>query len=276
MANTPSIQDDQGRVLAGMSAHSISVKADQGYTLGAIGFPTHSLPVDQAVTLAALREENPIHVSQAFTLAAARGRVTNFHMRAWTFSMDGHDFYVITLGEYGTLVYDTTTGQWVDWESPNRDVVTWRAQCGLNWYSPTNTAYNSEVVAGDDLTGMLWYLDPDQAYDGGDSIGSSLDAVNKFTRTLIGGIPARGRGNTSTNFVFMTGSLGNPVMGSQVLLRTSDDLGKNWVDNGYITVTTDPTQDITWYSLGSFGAPGRIFELSDDGAFARVDTLETD
>lgn len=291
MANTPNIQGSEGAisitsgitttlrasegVLQAVTKNSAGlIRGSEGFVTSVINFPTAFIQASEGFTTVPARMSNTMLMSQGFVNVVANGRIANFHLRAWTFTIDGHDFYVLNLGDQGTLVYDVTTAQWMTWESAVRDIPNWRAQTGCNWNNALDNFYGSEVVAGDDTTGMLWVVDPDQGFDG-DGTDLTNTVIDRYERVLTGGLPMRGRGNTKSNLVFLTASLGNPVSGSQVLLRTSDDLGKTWTDNGYITVNPNEwDQDIAWYSLGSFGAPGRIFEVVDDGAFERIDSLD--
>ena len=71
--------------------------------------------ITQARIVAAEEADNNLEISQSRLLVAVRGRPGNPRLRDWTFSLDGHDFYVLRLGDDLTLVYDATTEQWVDW-----------------------------------------------------------------------------------------------------------------------------------------------------------------
>jgi len=162
----------------------------------------------------------------------------------------------------------------MSWTADYSDIPNWKANTGCSWMAVQSAQASSDTLCGDNTTGMLYFVNQAQAYDDSNGFDGTITQED-FQRILTGGIPARGRGNLQCSYVFLTGSLGNPYTGAQVLLRTSDDLGKTWTDNGYITV--DPnnwTQDVTWFSLGSFGAPGRIFEVIDNGAFERIDSLD--
>lgn len=274
MANTPEIDVPEGYVYTVGRLVTSGVNVPDGWVYSVAGLPTKRMDVPEAVVYSPVNVPNPMEVEQAVVYTVAAGRVKNFYLRAWTFTIDGHDFYVLHLGENGTIVYDMLTQQWMTWESLHRDITNWKASTGCQWNSVNNYLGNTDAIAGDDTTGMLYWLNPQQAYDNTNGIDPAITQED-FERILTGGLPARGRGTTDCNFVFLTGSLGNPYTGAQVLLRTSDDLGKTWVDNGYITITPgDYSQDVTWMSLGSYGTPGRIFEIVDNGAFERIDSLD--
>lgn len=215
-------------------------------------------------------------VSQLGILALIKGRVDDHRVRAFRFPLDGHDFYGLHLGEDSSVVVDLVTGQWSRWRSPNRSI--WR--CGLheNWTGVGAAALStqggrSNIVAGDDAYGLLWWVVPTQGYDQ-DPDDASEQA---FTRTVLGGVPMRMRETLRCNEVYLTSTKGDDsltVTAQTVSLRTSDDSAKTWTDQGSITVTADDYEtEFAWRSLGVIGAPGRVFEVSDN-CLARVDMLD--
>jgi hypothetical protein len=202
----------------------------------------------------------------------APGRTANPKLRTWTFTLDGHDFYVLRLGDSLTLVYDDYSEQWMDWTDFNS--LTWRAHCGFNWIGAHGLAdtYGSSVVVGDDAYGFLWFLDPDQPYD------EALDggAPSYFSRVTVGQVPMVGREVLPCYATWLTTDMGNPAyVGSAVTLYTSDDAGETWDNHGSVRVTPgEASPELSWYSLGQISAPGRLFKIFDNGAIARIDALE--
>jgi hypothetical protein len=190
-------------------------------------------------------------------------------IRCWPFSLDDHDFGVFRLGPSSTLVFDLKTRQWSHWASPNRD--NWRAHIGTNWVGMTETLGNfaTDVVAGDDVTGTLWIVDPTYGQDDNTDTGAL-----PFTRMVIGGLALDGRDTAPCGAVQLTASLGNPALtGSAITLRTSDDLGHSYANHGSVTITAGSfDQVVEWRALGLMRQPGRIFELSDNG-IARIGRL---
>jgi hypothetical protein len=190
-------------------------------------------------------------------------------IRCWPFSLDDHDFGVFRLGPSSTLVFDLKTRQWSHWASPNRD--NWRAHIGTNWVGMTETLGNfaTDVVAGDDVTGTLWIVDPTYGQDDNTDTGAL-----PFTRMVIGGLALDGRDTAPCGAVQLTASLGNPALtGSAITLRTSDDLGHSYANHGSVTIAAGSfDQVVEWRSLGLMRQPGRIFELSDNG-IARIGRL---
>jgi hypothetical protein len=195
----------------------------------------------------------------------------DLRIRVWTYSLDGHDYYVLRLGPSETLVYDLTTGTWARWESPGRD--NWRAHVGQNWIGmSTDTftnAWGSDVVAGDDATGVLWILDPSVGRD-----ERSTNSDDAFERVVIGGLALKGREYMPCNAVTLDLAVGVPLTATTIGLRTSDDFGHTWHDHGDVTVTaSDFSKVVEWYSMGTMQPPGRLFEITDTGATVRISGL---
>lgn len=228
----------------------------------------------QAYTVAVAESQAQVYDSQSFVVVVYRGRLENYNVRTWTFNLDGHEFYCITLGETSTLVYDLTTEQWAEWSTPGYDV--WRAHRGCNWVSLSTESYssgaNSTVVAGDNNYGRLWFVDPTIGYDEDVVTGENTP----FARKVIAGVKGSMRQTQQVGAVYLTASMATPQLtGASITLRTSDDAGNNWTDHG--TITVEPgnyDQEFSWRSLGAIRRPGRLFEITDDGASVRIDSLD--
>jgi len=246
------------------------IRATQLYALAAYNFPTPECQVTQIQPRVMTKVRDVVDVSDINVMVLVRRGMDNPHLRAWTFSLDGHDFYVLRLGNEATLVYDLTTGQWSEWNSHSRP--TWAPQLGQNWLAMGATSvgrgFNTNIVGGDDSTGVLWVLDPDVGVD--DQIDGT--GTSEFERTIRGGVPIQMRQTERCNEVYMTLSLGEPALsGADITLRTSDDNGHTWHDHGTITVEDGAfEQEIVWRSLGLIKAPGRIFEFVDNGAATTI------
>lgn len=196
----------------------------------------------------------------------------DLRLRVWGYSLDGHDYYVLRLGDSETLVYDLTTGQWADWKSPDEDK--WRAIAGINWIGMgTTTAahgFSSDVVAGDDTTSVLWMLDPFQGQDD-DPFEDGLKV--SFTRVVTGGVPLESRDVKQCNAVQLNLSLGNsqPV-DATITLSVSDDAGNTVTAFDSYVLPADTFDNVVeWRSLGLMRAPGRLFTFTDTGAAVRID-----
>ncbi len=87
---------------------------------------------------------------------------------------------------------------------------------------------------------------------------------------------------TDRNFVpiysvDLRASFGQPdVVLNSVTLEYSDDQGNTYVvaDEPQIAQAGNFDQEFTWLSLGQVRSPGRIFRISDNGAFARIDSMD--
>lgn len=179
-------------------------------------------------------------------------------VRGWTYTLDGHTFYVLELLTEGTWVVDLGTGQWSRFYTSGFS-GRWDAVNGIMW--------GNRVVAGDisSTSSQLWEISADELKD-----NDSLDIAHVVT----GGLQTRSRVKHSVDAVRLSASVGKLGTGTiaDVKLRWSDDNGNSW--SSYRTVTlTEGTNgtEIAYRSLGSFAAPGRVFEISDTGGPLRLD-----
>lgn len=277
MALTPQIQVGQARALALVTGPADEIQVTQARALAAINFPTPEMLVSQAQAMVAVNATKPMLVTQARVYVAARGRVANPRVRAWTFTLDGHDFYVLRLGDDSTLVFDNKTKQWTEWASETLEF--WRVASGITWPGGAALAhqYGSNVVAGDDTWGLLWFLDPEQSYDDHPNELSAVQEV-PFDRVVMGQYPVRGHNFIPCYSMFLSGDNYGLVATDftpGVTLETSDDAGKTFDDMGTINVTVDiANQEYLWTSLGQMQAPGRLFKFTDNGIFVRIDYAE--
>lgn len=267
-------------VLVAATVSATEERTTGAYVLTAVNFPTPSERTTMAGSLVAVHAEDPLKLSWAAVLVAVKGRTANPKLRAWTFTLDGHDFYVLRLGTMGTLVYDLYSNQWMDWDAFNE--VYWPVNVGFNWVDgqgitdSTGNTFHSNVLVGDDTYPWLYILEPLQPYD--DSPDGALDPQPQryFPRVVQGQIPMTGRQAFPCYACWLTTDMGAPAyVGAGVKLEISDDAGATYADMGTISVTPgNNSPELSWYSLGQITAPGRLFRITDDGAIARIDTLE--
>lgn len=271
---TPEVRVSQAQVFT-VNTSAPDLRLSQAQVFSVINFPTEELRISQAQVVSVLKPSLALRLSQTQVFAVVRGRIANSRLRAWTFTLDGHDFYVLRLGDDSTLVYDVYSEQWMDWTSPDLDF--WRPNTGRNWVGGTALAdtYGSDVVAGDDTFGLLWFLDPEQPHDENPD-ALDPDQENYFERVTMGQVPMRGREVLPCYVAWLTADMGDPAYtGAGVTLSTSDDGGETFDSHGLVTVTAGTyTPELSWYSLGQISAPGRLFKIVDDGAITRIDGLE--
>ena len=243
-----------------------------------LGYPSIAEQVDQVRTLSPLKRASPIDISEATVMALVKGRVADPKVRIWTFTLDGHDMVVLRLGDLVTLVYDAYSEQWVEWTSKQSGA--WRANTGITWNGGQQFGdiYGSNIVAGDDTFGRLWFLDPEFPYDEAPDPTRGAQHLD-FDRIVTGQVLAKGRQNIPCYAVFLSGdNYGFSVTGitPSIVLEISDDQGRNFITLDALPVETDLTIDnpYGWYSLGQISQPGRIFRITDNGVLTRIDTLE--
>jgi len=252
-----------------------TAEVTQFVTRTVFNYPSDEAQVSQFYVRSVDEPEPPAQVSQMLVRAIVRGHTENPRIRAWTFTLDGHDFYVIRLADILTLVYDTYSEQWMDWQDFTHTY--WRPNIGTTWIGASALAQNfgSSVVCGDDTWGLLWFLDPNQPFDEHPDDSHPEQQVY-FERITMGQVPMRGRENLPCYAAWLTTDMGDPAYdGAGVRLEISDDAGVTFDDMGTVVVVTGAAYpELSWYSLGQIEAPGRLFKIVDDGAIARIDGLE--
>lgn len=218
-----------------------------------------------------------MEVSMLDVIAIFKGRVDDPSVRCWTFTLDGHDFYVLRLGNQETLVYDMLVGEWYLWGSGLESDL-WRAYSGINWrganrWGPT---LGSDVVVGDDGNGSLYLLNPEADTDDDALEGFSLQ--RPFTRQVLAqAVLTGGYDYVSCFSAQMFGSVGQLVQAGDITLEVSDDRGESYWSAGSVEVQPGTFElRVEWQSLGSMRAPGRLFKFTDYGAVHRIDNLELD
>lgn len=231
----------------------------QLYTLTAINFPTESVRTSQVFGRVALTPGLDIQTTQVYCLVAIKQGAQDHRLRAWTFTQDDHDFYVLQLGNLQTLVYDKLTARWAQWKSPSFTI--WRGNDGGNWEG-INVCCDSE-------TGIIWTIDDEGRLDYG---------TTPITSVIVGGLTERFRNYTPVFMAEIAMSEGQPPSGIDastvgIQLRTSDTLG--WTDYGTITgLATGNFVTARFYGLGLIRSPGVVFEITDTGYARRIDGLD--
>lgn len=279
MAATPSINDSQFVTLAAVRIAAQSVNLPQYVPLVAVNYHAKSIRSSNVNVLVGFRAHAAnLAVSNLQALVAVQGRPNNPKLRAWTFDLDGHQFYVLKLGTKGkTLVYDITTSTWSWWATADQQY--WRATTGINWIDHGQQGYinGTNVVVGDDSVGILWVLNPEQGYDDSQYQAERAEGVQvTFDRIATAQMITRMRQFVPVHQVYLTASMGDPkVTGAYASLSYSDDIGNTYVNAGSITaIPGNYNQEFAWRSLGAFGPAGRLFQVYDNGAFARIDGLD--
>ena len=276
MALTPEVRASQAHVSAISGGATAGARISQAFVSAIANFPTAELRASQGMVNAVTGGETAgVQISQAYIQVVCRGRVEDPAVRAWTFTLDGHDFYVIRLGNIETLVYDFHAEQWYVYGSHETDL--WRAYTGINWQGGNvlSQTYGTNVLVGDDGNGALYFLDPDGSYDDDAVEGSTVP--REFPREVYGQVALRSFDFIPCFGVQLMGSVGEMSESglTAVTLSTSDDQGHTYDDQGTVTVPNAGYDTrVEWWSLGSFAAPGRLFKVRDLGTLHRIDYLE--
>lgn len=277
---TPNIDANQARGMVVARFRTPEIDANFLKGLSLINYPTEFIKANQVVVESVFRASNSMHVNAAEALVVCRGRVAQPRIKVWTFTLDGHDFYVLQLQEE-TLIYDFSTQQWHVWGS--FESASWRAIHGIDWKASIGSllaslggAEISNVLVGDDTTGALYFLAPQQAeddYTTEDRAGRTYP----FVRHVHAQITHRGRDYMPLNGVLLTGSVGdvNTASNLNVTLTYSDDRGHTYNDAGSVLIE-DGNYDtrVEWRSLGALKQPGRLLKITDYGGLVRIDGLD--
>lgn len=251
------------------------LRTSQALVRALIQFPTEQNRVSQALVRSVDKPVPPaLRVTQALVRTVVKGRTEDPHVRVWTFTLDGHDFYVLRLGIVETLVYDTYSQEWYVYGSGNDDL--WRAYTGINWIGGKQNGrqFGSDVVVGDDGNGTLYFLDPDGDYDDDALEGAAIPRSYKREITAQYAITG-GYDSKACWGIQLFGDIGKGADGEAVLLEYSDNRGISYVSAGALPIgAEDYDLRLNWQSLGVMAAPGRLFRISDTGALHRIDGVE--
>lgn len=253
---------------------AVGIRVSQAAVVAAGAFPAATVRVSQAAVQAAIDANgDTIRITQAAVIVAGAGRVSDPKIRAWTFSLDNHDFYVLRLGNDQTLLYDRYAEQWYVWGSGMSDL--WKAFTGQNWQGGFGWAGSgSNVLVGDDGNGSLYFLDPTRYRDDDSLLGD--DSPREFLLEITGQVAVTGIDMVPCFGVQVLGAIGEMSVSdlTAVVLYTSDDRGHTWDEQETATIdNADYQARAEWWSLGSFSAPGRLFRIRDYGALPRIDYL---
>ena len=279
MVLTTGILGSEARTFSVLAGTAAGENLSSSRVFSIYNFPSATLNADQSRIFLPVKRASNIDASETRVFAVIKGRTANPKVRAWTYTLDGHDFYVLRLGDSLTLVYDDSTEQWPEWTSDigTGRVEAWRTNCGMTWIGANALAftYGSAVVAGDDTFGLLWFLNPEQAYD------ETPDPLRlpqhiPIERIVTGQVLASGRQYIPCYAVFLDGDnygLTETDFVPTVKLETSDDQGQTFFNHGTLGLAVDLTMDnpYEWTSLGQISGSGRIFRITDNGIFARID-----
>jgi len=277
MAASVGINADQGFILATVHQSAEHAHVGQFFALAPFNVPSKNVAATQAAFSMTVRSIHSVRATQISQFVVCKGRTQNPNIRVFTFTLHGHDFYVIRLGDTETLIYDVYSQQWIEWTS--KDLPFWRANTGCNWVGAQQLAYQygSDVVVGDDVWGLLYFLNPEQPFDDSPDYLNAAQQLD-FERIVMGQVLANGREAFPCYVLFLSGD--NYGFSANdftpfVRLDYSDDQGQTFDSADTITAQPDTDDfDYRWYSLGQITNPGRLFRIVDNGILTRIDSLQ--
>lgn len=282
MALTPEIETEQLRALTVFDYLSSGITTSQLRSMTLFNFPTPEIKATQLRVQPVYQEPAQLQATQLRAMVVCRGRIEQPSLVAWTFTLDGHDFYALRLGDETTLVYDQSTQQWAEWGEdlalPNGEMNTtarWTLSTGLNWQGmgALSEVMGTDIVAGDDTFGSIYAFDATEDED----YKVYTDTMNPFTRIAQGQLVMTGRDSVPIWGVQLSGSVGEQWTGDlvNVELLSSDDMGNSYNSHGIIPIAQGAySYRLDWNSLGAMDNPGRLFKVIDDGALVRLDALD--
>ena len=173
--------------------------------------------------------------------------------RAWTYQVEGHEFYVITFPNADiTWVYDLITQQWhkwLYWDSPTATYHRHRANCGI--------AFANKNLVGDWENGKIYSVNYDAYTDAGNPI-RRLRRAPHITSDLQRQYFEEFQIQFQPGVGLTTGQGDNP----QAMMRWSNDGGSTWSNEHWVGIGRQGnyTNRAIWRRLG--WARDRIFEVA--------------
>lgn len=167
---------------------------------------------------------------------AERIRRASGALSAWTFGLDGHEFYALNIGSEGAFVFDALTNAWAEFSSGST----------AGWLAYVGNQEGGDVSAGDE-GGNLYRVTPDAATDNGVA----------FPRILTATVPLMGKPPRNDSASIGVGS------DSDVTIRFRWKDGQDDFPDYYDEMLARAPLDVaTIYRLGQTDVPYRTFEVS--------------
>lgn len=254
---TAQLKTTQSDTLVALTIPATDTRNTEALTLTAINFPSVAERTTTVDTLIAGSPQGTLRTTEADVLVAILFGAEERMLRAWTFTQDGHDFYVLLAGGE-TYVYDKETETWCQWVSP--DASFWRGVDGVDWEGLN--------VCIDPDSGKVFNIDPQGRLD---------YRTTPITSIVYGGMTERFREMPSCYFAEIAISQNSPPHNVDpttlsITLETTDTLN-SW---NHGTVYGAPTGNMTvprFYGLGLLHSPGVLFKITDTGFARRLDGL---
>ena len=171
------------------------------------------------------------------------------HVVAWTMDWEGHRFFLLTVEDDFTLVYDESTGFWTHWDTYTAGVST--AWVGLGHMSITGTQ-----IVGSRVNGQL-YACADTYLD---DAGAVIRCVRRSPCAHAQSLRV---GHNAIYFDFEVGVGIAGVAAPVARVRWSDDAGNTWSDEREVALGAmgEYDHDAIVRRLGATKRKGRVYEL---------------
>lgn len=173
--------------------------------------------------------------------------------RAFSFQVEGHEFYVITFPQINlTWVYDLATQQWFKWLYWNSETAQYerhRANCGI--------AFANKTLVGDYENGKIYSVDFDVYTDAGNTI-RRLRRAPHLTTDLQRQFFEEFQIQFQPGVGLVSGQGQNP----QAMLRWSNDGGSTWSNEHWVSIGAigQYNNRAIWRRLG--WGRDRVFEVA--------------
>jgi hypothetical protein len=256
MALTPEVRTTEGNVLVATPAPiSVEQRVTEANILTAINIPAVGERVTQANGIVVAVPSTTLRTTETNILVAVLRGAEERLIRAWTFTQDDHDFYVL-LAASETYIYDKLTDQWC---SPDASGY-WRGIDGCDW--------NGVNVCIDPDSGKLYQIDPTGRLD---------YHTTPITSVVYGGLTERFRDIKSCFMAEVAISQAQPPLGIDgttvnITLDSYDTI--TWTNHGSVSgVPIGSRMYPRYYGLGLISSPGRLFRITDTGYARRIDGL---
>jgi hypothetical protein len=199
----------------------------------------------------------PTRISQT-GIEQALGQVTVGSGQAFSYSQEGHLFYVLTFPE-GTFVYDATTKEWHERQTYGYPY----------WLSWSHAQFAGLELVGDVSSNRIGYLSPDTFADWG--------TTQRMEWTYQPVYAAGNRAFHDRLEIIMetgTGLISGQGSDPEMMMEVSDDGGRTWssLPNRKIGKIGDYQKKVVWQQLGS--SYDRVYRgaISDPVRATLIDT----
>ncbi len=209
-------------------------------TFGEIGIKDHRSVSKVRDTLAWVGSDGVVYLANGYS----RQKISNEYVEkelgdnnyanieSLSYTIEGHNFYCITVNNKVTMCYDLDTGLWHTRES--KDINRWRIK--------DVETFNNKNYACDYQNGIIYLLD-DNTYKEGD---------NEIIREIISTPIKKNNERFTVNKIYVDLEMGETGDDDIIYLQYSEDGGISWsnIKESYLGATGERTKRAIWRRLG--------------------------